>query len=361
FDKDALLETIYGGRVEYKKRWLNVGATHYFQQFGADIQAGTDDYNQYNFQGDLNYLTGLDFDVTVRNFNFFGEVGRSALGGTGMILGALGSLHRKVDVAIQFRNFDRDFHAFRGYIFGERPTAVQNERGVYLGMKIMPTPKWTFSTYFDQFVFPWHKFNTAFPSRGHEFLAQLQYRPSRKLSMYVRWRADSKEINARELDEGQQVEVLVPTQRNGLRLHLQYKPHRTLAVRSRVEKSWFRRGHLDALEEQHGGIIAYQDVSWKIGWKWKITARYAVFDTPDFDSRIYAFENDVLGFFSIPAYSGVGSRYYAIINYKPVKGVEFWARWARTKFYYDDVIGSGLNEIQGDTRTEIKLQMRLSF
>jgi hypothetical protein len=360
-DRNSLLETAFGGRVEYKQRWLTIGATHYFQQYGQTVAPSTKDYQFYNFSGDANYLSSLDFDLTVHNFNFFGELARSKSGGTGMVLGMLTSLHPKVDLAIQFRNFEPDFHSTRAFVFAERPIAAANERGVYLGLTVTPSPKWTFSTYYDQFIFPWNRFSVSFPSRGNEFFSQLEYKPSRAIQMYVRFRSDNKEINARELPDGQQIEFLVPTNRKTLRFNFAYKIHRNFNIDSRIEKSWYRRGYEGALEEQHGGLLAYQDFSWKMGWKWKLTARYAVFDAQDYDARIYAYENDILGFFNIPAYSGLGSRYYLMLNYKPVKGVEFWARFSRTKMQYDRTVGSGLEEIQGDTRSEIKLQARFSF
>lgn len=360
-DKDAIGETIYGGRVEYKQRWLAVGATHFFQQLDNALVRGAQPYQAFNFSGKQNFLSGLDFDATFRNFNFFGELGRSKSGGTGLVMGMLASLHPKVDLAVQFRNFEPDFHPYNPFVFAERPTAARNERGTYLGLTVTPTPKWVFSTYFDQFKFPWSNFNVSFPSRGYEYFAQLEYKPSRAMQVYVRWRSDTKERNASELPTGQNVEMIVPTVRNGLRLHFAYKVTRNLTIKSRIEKSWYKRGLPDALEEQHGGILAYQDISWKLGWKWKLTGRYAIFDAQDYDARIYAYENDILGFFSIPAYTGQGTRSYLMLNYKPIKGVQFWARYARTKMYYDETIGSGLNEIQGDTRSEVKLQMQLTF
>lgn len=360
-DKDAIFETVYGGRVEFKKRWLNIGATHYFQNYDSDIQPSTKDYNQYDFSGRSNYLTGVDFDVTVRNFNFFGEIGRSKSGGTGMIGGFLGSIHPKVDVAVLARNFSRDFHAFRGYVFTERPTTLQNERGLYLGLKVMPTTRWTFSTFYDQFLFPWNNFGSSFPTWGHEYMAQLQYQPSREMSIYVRWRSDNKETNASILPDGQQIEQIIPTQRNSLRLHFQYKVHRSLTLRTRLEHSWYRQGEPDNLEQKDKGFIMYQDISWKLGWRWDLTARYAIFDAQNFNTRIYAYENDILGFFNIPAYYGVGSRYYLMLNYKPNKRFEFWARYAISKFQWDDVQGSGLSEVQGDHRSEIKLQMKINL
>jgi hypothetical protein len=360
-DKSSIFETVYGGRAEFRKRWLNLGATHYFQHFSSVIQPGTKDYSRYNFSGDDNFLTGLDFDITLRNFNFFGEIGRSQSGGTGAIGGFLGSIGSKVDVAVLARNFTRDFHSFRGYVFDERPTSLQNERGIYLGMKIYPNSKWQISTFLDQFIFPWNNFGASFPTWAHEYMAQVQYSPSRSMSIYVRYRSDNKETNASNLSDSVQIEQIIPTHKQSLRLHFQAKIDRNLSIRTRVEGSWYKQGVKDNYEVDAFGFMMYQDISWKLGWRWDLTARYVVFDSPDFNTRIYAYENDILGFFNIPAYSGVGSRYYAMLNYKPNKRFEFWIRYGRTKYQWDKVLSSGLSEVQGDHRSELKVQMKINF
>jgi Helix-hairpin-helix motif len=360
-DKDAIFETAYGGRVEYKKRWLNLGATQYFQHFSSSIEPAIKDYNRYDFRGNKNYLTGVDFDITVRNFNFFGEIGRSQSGGIGMIGGLLGSIHPKVDVALLGRNFSRDFHSFRGYVFAERPTSLANERGLYMGIKIMPTTKWTFSSFYDQFIFPWNGFSNSYPTWAHEFMAQLQFQPSREMMIYLRLRSDNKQTNSTDLPLGQQIDQIVPTHKESIRLHFQYKVHRNLTIRTRLEHALFTRGYKNALQEESKGFIMYQDLSYKLGYKWDFTARYAIFDSPSFSSRIYAYENDLLGVFNIPAYYGIGSRYYLMVNYKPNKRLEFWARYSISKYQYDRTLGSGLSEIQGDRRSDFKLQMMVRF
>lgn len=361
YDRDAVKETAFGGRLEMKKRWINLGLTHYFQHFDTDLNPSVKDYSRYNFSGQDNYLTGFDFDVTVRNFNFFGEIGRSKSGGMGMIGGFLGSLTPKVEVAVLARNFDRDFHAMRGYVFAERPTNVRNERGIYLGYKILPTTRWTLSGFYDQFIFPWNNFQASFRTYGHEFMSQLEFKPRRSTSIYLRWRADSKERNASILPDGQQIETIVPTLRQSLRLQFAHNIDKTFKVRTRVEMSWYKQGQAENLEQNDVGFLMYQDLVCKINWKWDVTARYAIFDAENYNTRIYAYENDILGFFSIPAYSGIGSRYYVLLNFKPNKRFEFWGRFGRTKYQYERSLGSSLTKIDGDHRSDFKLQMKINF
>lgn len=355
-NRGAIGERIYGGRVEYRSPQLTVGSTHYYQQFDGELVRPLNDYSQFNFTGDRNYLNSLDFDWIWQNFNVFGEVARSASGGTGAMVGIMGSIAPTVDVSILGRRYSKDFHSNKAYVFAERPTAAQNETGLYLGLRIAPNPRWTLSAYFDQYYFPWNRYQASYPSRGWEFLSQLDYVPKRGTLVYLRFRSDNKQTNADEIAVGPQLESLVNSQRLQARIHFQTTIERDLQLRTRLEWS-----HYTQESERSTGWLLYQDVSWKFGFKFRITARYALFDAPDFNARIYAYENDILGFFSIPAYYRTGSRYYVILNWKPTRKLEFWGRVAQSRFQDVRSVGTGLEQIAGSNRTEFKLQMRVKF
>ncbi|MEO1416950.1 MAG: helix-hairpin-helix domain-containing protein [Bacteroidota bacterium] len=374
-NRNSILENMVGTRIEYRSGNLMLGTTHYYQAFGSELNRALNEYNQFDFRGDENYVNSFDWDWIIQNFNFFGEVGRSRSGGIGATAGIMGSIAPTVDIALSARHFDVDFHSSKGYVFAERPIALANETGLYIGVRVTPTPKWTFATYFDQFYFPFNKFRTGYPSNGWEHLSQLSYKPRRGTEVYVRFRSDNRQQNATLYPNGQKIRYLVPTQRNTLRLHFQTKLDRNIIYRTRAEMNWFTQGE----EEQHRGFLLYQDLVWKFGYNFKITGRYALFDVSDFDARIYAYENDVLGFFSIPAYANKGSRYYLIFNAKASRKVDFWFRIAQTRlrdvcqlnrdpfggpyFGAQEVcqIGSGLDRIDDNRRTEVKVQMRVRF
>ncbi|MEO6695944.1 MAG: hypothetical protein ABIY50_01585, partial [Ignavibacteria bacterium] len=89
--------------------------------------------------------------------------------------------------------------------------------------------------------------------------------------------------------------------------------------------------------------------------------RYLVFETDDYDSRIYEFENDIKGVLSNVALYGKGRRWYLVLKYKPLPYLEFSGKYAET--YIDGVksIGSGNDKIKNDINNRFSLGLELLF
>ena len=106
------------------------------------------------------------------------------------------------------------------------------------------------------------------------------------------------------------------------------------------------------------GFLAFFDVFYKPALKpLSANLRLQYFETDDFNSRIYAYENDVLYGFSIPPFSDKGYRYYLNMSYDMTKNLTFWVRWAQILYKNRSSIGSGLDEIAGNQRSEVKCQI----
>ena len=103
-----------------------------------------------------------------------------------------------------------------------------------------------------------------------------------------------------------------------------------------------------------------QDVNLDFG-KVRFSTRFALFDTDDYDNRQYVYEKDVLYYFFIPAYYGRGFRNFYMVQLKAGKNIDIWAKWAYTKYRNQETIGSGLEQINGDLRNDIRIQMRVKF
>ena len=105
----------------------------------------------------------------------------------------------------------------------------------------------------------------------------------------------------------------------------------------------------------------YQDIRLSLRDNIQLDARITVFDTESYGSRVYQFENDLLYVFASQVLFDRGQRMYVLLNYEPFSFLELWGKVGITKYEDALFIGSGLNEIQGDTRSEIGIQARIVF
>ncbi len=354
-DKDAITQQIMGGHVEYKTSKMNVGLTGIHSQIDANYNPRLYPYSQFRNVDSQQSKIGADYNVLVKNFNFFGEFSQSINAGYAYVSGALITLDPKLSLATFYRNYQRDFQPIASVGIGENSTN-EDEKGFYIGIVANPVKKVTFSAYYDQFTFPWLKFGVSAPSKGHQYLAQLTYKPSKKMEIYLRVRERLRDEDTKVALEG--IDYLVAEKQTNYRFNYTYKLSDAIRLKGRVELVNY---HLQETPFETGFLI-YQDIIYKpMNSPLSFSFRYGIFDTDSYSSRIYAYENDVLYTFSIPAYYDRGTRTYFTLRYKLKRGIDIWLRYALT--YYDNinVISSSLEEISGNHKSEIKAQVRFKF
>ncbi len=356
--RDRISETSMGGAVHYHiSRDWNVGVTSIYSSFSRPLQRRPNNYNQYEFQGDENYVGSVYFSGTWQNFNLFGEGAVSKSGGTALVTGLIASLTPQIDFSYLHRNYARDFHTFYGNGFGEGSRVI-NEIGNYWGIRIRPWPKHELSFYYDRFKFPWLRFQVEAPSDGIEYLGRWTYRPSRSITLFAQFRQENKELTVQP--EGSNLNILSTGRKRNYLANLDYKVNKDLSLKTRVQFSDFLLN-----DEKTRGFLILQDINYSF-WKFKLSGRIALVDTDDFANAQYVFEKNVLYAFSVRGLSGVGTRRYLLVQFKPNRRLTFWARIAESRFRDAETLttgrsGSGLNEVIGDTLTEVVLQGRLKF
>ncbi len=354
-DKNEVNEQLYGGHFNYKTKNFTAGLTAVHSEYDKKLAVAPALYNQFNFQGDKLTNVGVDYSYLYRNINLFGEVSRSDNGSIAYLNGALISLDPRLAFSVLNRNYPRDYQALYANALRESSNNY-NECGTFFGIVAKPIRTITLSGYFDAFTFPWLRYLVNAPSGGYEYIAQLTYLPNKKTELYFRYKQTTKDDgvsgNLTPIDY-----IVGATQRN-YRFNIVTKISSSVSLHSRVELINYHKQDLDP----ENGYLIYQDVNYKtLGSPLSFSFRYALFDTKSYDSRIYAYENEVLYYYSIPAYYYQGSRYYITLRYTVVKGVDVWLRFAQSIYANQKTVGSSLDEINGNTKSEIKMQLRLEF
>ena len=354
-DKGVQRQLAYGGNIAYNKGNLHVGVNAVQYQFKLPINKSAEPYNIYAIAGKKPGNQSIDYSYTYKNFHFFGEAAFDNKLNKALVNGLIISVDATVDMSFLYRNISEKYQSLYTNAFTESTTPT-NEKGLFSGISIRPNNYWRIDAYVDFYKFSWLRYLVDAPSVGIDYFSQITYRPNKQLEIYTRFRSESKAKNFNP--DGLTISPVLPKPRQNIRTQISYKINPVVTFRSRVEMSWFDKNGGGA----QNGFLVYTDILYKpMMKKYSGSMRLQYFETDGYDSRLYAYENDVLYSFSIPVFYDKGYRYYVNINYDVNKKMTFWFRWAQTIFKDKTTIGSGLDQIAGNRRTEVKLQMLYSF
>lgn len=354
-DRNVIQKLTTGGSVKYKLEKGHIALNGVYHQFSKPLQSRIQPYNQFYFRGSELLNASVDYNYRLGKFNLFGETAVSENGSIATLNGLLTGLDPKVDFALLFRHYPRDYWSINSNAFAET-SGTRNETGLYTGIVIRPHRDWIISAYLDMWEHPWLRFQVDAPSNGYEYRFRLTHFKKRKYTAFIEVRDEIKQRNV-PIFESKSNDIL-PSRRFQTRFNFSYKVSKAIELRSRVDLG-FADNEINSYQD---GFAVYQDIIFKpIGFPLSFTTRYALFDTDGFQVRFYNFENNLLYTFSIPAYYNRGSRFYFNLRYKGIRNMTIEARFAQLYWSDQETIGSGLEEINGPVRTELGAQIKYQF
>ncbi len=354
YDEKAVSESVFGTNVTFRKSFMQIGATFVHYKFGGELHESERVYNRFDFSGQEMTNIGADYQAGTGKINFFGE---AAWGnnGWGTIHGAMLYVNNLISFSAYYRMYQKNFYAHYGNALSENPYNA-NESGFYFGAEARPLKYWKISAYSDLYKFPWLKYNASAPSVGSDYLVQLDYIPERNFEMYVRIKYKNEYEN--DIREDTSITKLCRIKNINVKVNISYLVNENIILRNRLEITSAQKedGYSDK------GYLLYQDIIYKFrSFPLDIYFRYAMFDSDSYNSRIYAYENDLLYSFSTPSFFYRGIRSYLMLKYSFNAGVDLWLKYGRTDYTDLETISSGLNEIRGNTKSEVKFQVRVKF
>ena len=354
--KDAAEEETVGGNVSFTTGSLSLGAVGYWTRFAPERMRSPRPDDRFNLTGSSAHALGLYGTTVWQSVQVFGEATRTSSG----IWGGIGGLH--IDAApwaeaiILARHYPPEFVSPHGSAFGERSGATQNERGTYAGLRLRVRSDLSIAAYVDQYRFPWLRFGVARPTAGYEGRFIAEHEPYDWLSYYVQFHTETKEQAAESRSGQRVVEAVQPETRQSLRVHGEFAFSEKLRFRARVETVRFKTP-----SDVQRGVMLYQGVRWAPSPRLQLDGRIALFETDGFGARIYAYEHDLLYAFSIPVFSGRGQRSYLKLKYRPHRALTLEVKYAVSRFQDVDTVGSGLEEITGNRRRDVRAQLRWTW
>jgi hypothetical protein len=354
-DRNNIVQASGGAVAAYCNDKWRLAMNSVYYTFSLPVQKKNEPYNLYAISGSYWFNASVDYSYTRRNLHFFGEAALDKNINAAFINGILVSVDTRVDLSFLLRTISPRYQAMYGNAFTEN-TYPSNETGFYTGITFRPAQGWVIHAYGDLYRFPWLKYQVDAPGYGKDFLLHVTYTPDKQVELYTRFRSETRTSNA--VDNVTVTNYPAWITRKYWRVQSAYKVDRVITLRNRLELSWFYHKNLN----QETGFMGFCDIIYKpMLVPCSAVIRVQYFETGGYNSRVYAYENDVLYSYSVPASFGKGFRYYLTFNYVLGKNISLWLRWSQT-IYRDVVsIGSGTDEITGTHKSELKWQMRWIF
>lgn len=347
-DRHLITQQLFGGNLSYRNSHFQIGYTIHKMLLSCELNPDPRLYNTFYFRGKSLVNQGVDFYYVLHKFAFYGEAAISDNMSPAALIGTSVQPAGYIDFTVLYRYYDKKYQNFYSNAFAAG-SGTRNEKGVYLSTALTFAPKWRLTATADFPQSDWIKTSAYAPSRSQNYNLQIEHQINNKALFFIQLRYNDKEKNGP--GENTYMRYLIHERKMSLRFHVTYPVGNNFILKNRVEFS----KNLDKSKNGTSYLI-YQDVLYNPeNQSFSFAFRYALFDSPN--GAVYAYENDILNSFAIGSFYHKGLRIYLLGKVKLRWGVAINAKIGCT--FYTDVneIGSGLELIEGNLKTDGKLQL----
>ena len=350
--KNALTKTDFGTDISYTNDNFKIGITAINTNFDNKLAKGEHEYQLFNFDQKTINTFSAHYIWNLNNIVLSGEHATNQNGAWATLHNISVNPTPEFSFVLSYRNYQKNYFSAYNAPFSEYTTS--GEKAYYIGINSQLHKYLTISAYIDIFEKTWLQYQKDAPSKGFETLIQFDSQINSSSSAYFRMKYERKNRNFST--DSNFLNQLEEETKINFRLHFNKIVNRNLSLASRAEAVKYTH-HTSEI-----GWLIFQDVKWKFSnTPLSIYGRVAFFDINSWYSRIYAYENDISYIFTVPAYYNKGTRYYLGASYKLNRNFSFWCRVSLTNFENAEKIGSGNEEIKGNQKGEIKLQLRIKL
>jgi hypothetical protein len=192
--------------------------------------------------------------------------------------------------------------------------------------------------------YPWLRYRCSYPSAAKRSEVKINYIPSEKLSLDLVYNS---RYYMYDLNGEPGLPGIHEAVSHTFRTQLRYAVSDNLKMMTRIDYKY-------AADSRSNGMLMLQDLVCTFNrLPLTLWCRYCLFNTDNWDSRLYTYENDLLYSFSIPALSGKGSRSYLMVRWEFGDRAELRVRYSVSSLILPD------NAVEEND--ELKLQARIWF
>lgn len=346
---------LIGSNLTFQSRKLRLGLTAVYNFFNKVFIPEIKPYSIYTLQGQHFYNIGVDYRYRWKNFTFYGETAINQGGGVATLNILRFSPFQGYQLLFMQRYYAKEYSALYARSISESSN-VHNENGWYIGMEVLPFKYWKIFAYGDFFRFPWLKYGVDRPSSGFDGLVQATYFPKKNINMFWRYKYKAKDKNYRYEDDN--LKVVLPYIQHKFRYQFGYTLQDNLSFRTTID---FTSVCPEGMKSSCGFMLM-QALSYSFQQvPLRVDVNYGFFDTDDYASRLNIYERGLLYAFSMPSFYGKGVRMALNLRYDFNRKLTGLVKISRTNYKDRNEIGTGLERIAGNNKTDLYMQLRYKF
>ena len=365
--KNNVREIVHGANISWSHPNWKLGITRVSYRLDRPVLPHP---NSSPFNGAKHQASGLDGLLRIGPIRIFGELARitnrSLVSGphgagddkTALSAGIMAAYPDGAEWALAVRDYGPGYWSEYGNGFGEGAGVPTNQSGWYLGFRLRPAARLHLSGFLDRFRFPEPTRGNIWPGRGWEANLQVQYRQRTGLQHQFGVRYKERSTEREILDDfHRRTRIPGSTGRLTGRYQINWQVHQKLFLRSRIEAVM---SALSGNSDSHG-IAFSKSVRWQQTRKLRVDLGWSLFETDDFSARLYQYEYDLAQVMTSRMLHGLGRSSYTVIRFQPLNWLLAEMKYARIRYFDRPAVGSGHDQTPGPVRSELGLQIRLSY
>lgn len=330
-----------GGSLRYDDHGIHLGLNALYTHLDRKLKPNTSVlYRKHYPQGSDFTNMSLDYGYATHKVALNGETAIDRKGH----LATINTLSLQINDVISMMALQR-FYSYayasldaQSYSDGGK---VQNESGIYVGLSWKPYPTVNLTAYTDYAWFAWAKYQVSQSSYSWDNLVQVSWQ-KRLWLINARYR-----LRLRQHDNTEKT-VLVNRWEHRMRASADYAVKQGLGGRLQAD------GY-----QSNGDKGLMVSGSMSLTHKWlRLNGGVGYFHTDNYDSRLYLYEQGPLYTYSMTQFYGEGIRYWLMVRANIRKKLMFTLKGGVTNYFDRNTIGSGYQQVDKSSLTDIDVQVR---
>ncbi|HLN20495.1 MAG TPA: helix-hairpin-helix domain-containing protein [Bacteroidales bacterium] len=337
--KDVITASASGINICADLSNLRIGMTYTGTRLSLPVEKNDEPENVFSFNGSHNEVMSVYYSTVLKKNLLYGEFSSDNSLNYSIFQGVSISPAGRLTVNLIGGITSQGYTSFNG----KSPVTGSSNRS---GNSIMANL--TFEASRNLFLsggclytnYPWIRQGCSSPSISVKKEVRIKYLPSESISLEALYNRNLAGINS---DEQNRVPQLTDKNAGYFRVTFRFSPSPEVTLATRVDAKGPNR--------HERGYAILQDLMASIGrTPISIWCRYCIFSTDSWNTRIYAYENDLLYSFSIPAMYGEGCRSYVMLKCR-------MGNLGEIRFKYS--LTSAADGLKINNQNEFRLQVKI--